>query len=72
MNKAERQAHKAKMDAIHSENNRIVATGVCPTCGSALKRNLSLTGWWQCEQFGDGQFRKRPLESSCNFQCFTA
>ena len=47
-----------------------VSRGICPTCGGKLKRNLSMTGWWQCEQFGAENFRKDPTRSSCNFQGF--
>ncbi len=65
------KCHKEKMDRIRSEASRIVATGKCPDCGANLKRNLALTGWWQCEQFGAEGFRKDSSKPSCNFQCFT-
>lgn len=32
---------------------------------------VALTGWWQCEQYGAEQFRKRPQEPSCSWQGFT-
>ena len=51
-------------------NREIVAKGVCPDCGRGLKRNLALTGWWQCEQFGAVGFRKDSESPSCNFQTF--
>ena len=54
-----------------AEARAIVATGTCPTCGAKLKANLSLAGWWQCEQFGAVGFRKNPAAPSCNFQTFT-
>ena len=44
------ECHKRDMEAIHAANVAIVATGKCPQCGGALKRNLSSAGWWQCEQ----------------------
>jgi hypothetical protein len=70
--KAKEQAESiARMNAIRLETQRIVATGKCPKCGSALKRNFSLTGWWQCEQNGAEMFRKRPDEPSCSWQGFT-
>ncbi len=41
----------ARREAYLAESRRIVATGRCPDCGSSLKRNNALFGWWQCEQF---------------------
>jgi hypothetical protein len=60
-----------RIAVAHAEAKAIVATGQCPTCGDALKRNLSLAGWWQCAQLGAVGFRKDPSRPSCNFQCFT-
>jgi hypothetical protein len=57
--------------AAQAETRRIVATGVCPTCGGALKRNLSLAGWYQCEQLGAVGFRKDASKPSCSWQGFT-
>lgn len=51
-------------------NLKIVSNGVCPLCGGKLKRNLSLAGWWQCEQIGAEIFRKDPSKPSCSFQLF--
>lgn len=65
--KCERE-HRAKAFA---EARAIVSTGKCPTCGETLKRNLSLSGWYQCVQFGAVGFRKDPSKPSCNFQTFT-
>ena len=48
-----------------------VSRGICPTCGGKLKRNLSMTGWWQCEQLGAEIIRKDATRPSCNFQGFT-
>ena len=55
----------------HAEAKRIVVTGKCPQCGHALKRNLSLTGWWQCEQYGADTHRAFPDLPACSFQTFT-
>lgn len=52
-------------------NREIVARHKCPQCGGEIRRNLSLAGWWQCEQFGAPQFRKMPELPPCNWQCFT-
>jgi hypothetical protein len=55
---------------IRAANQQVVDTGRCPTCGAGLKRNLALTGWWQCEQLGAEGFRKDSSKPSCSFQCF--
>lgn len=60
-----------RMNAAREEVRRIVATGVCPQCGRKLKRNLSMTGWWQCSQFGAIGFRADPEQPSCSWQGFT-
>jgi len=65
---AEALEHLAQIQAA---TRAVVATGKCPECGSKLRRNLSITGWWQCEQFGSEQFRARPQEKSCQWQGFT-
>lgn len=59
-----------------SEERRVkalahVTRGTCPRCGSPLRRNLALAGWWQCEQFGTEGFRARSNDPSCEFQTFT-
>ncbi len=71
INAQQRAASKARMEAAYAEARLIVATGKCPRCGSALKRNLSITGWWQCEQFGAPTFRKRPNDPQCGWDCMT-
>lgn len=60
----------AKERARKEEDTKIVRSGKCPTCGAALKRNLALTGWWQCEQFGAVGFRKDGSKPSCSWQTF--
>lgn len=71
MTAAERKAQKARLNQLREEAREIVRDGSCPQCGSELRRNTSLHGWWQCEQFGSTAFRARPDEPSCSFQCFT-
>ena len=61
----------ASMEASFVAARAIVATRKCPHCGSGLRRNLSLTGWWQCEQYGSPTFRARPSEPGCGWQTFT-
>ena len=62
---------KDRLDALRTEARAIVRTGKCPRCGAALRRNLSLSGWWQCEQLGAEGFRKDASRPSCSFDCFT-
>lgn len=67
-------ARKASMERIaraQAETRAVVATGKCPYCASGLSRNLSLTGWWQCEQYGAEGFRKDSSKPSCSWQGFT-
>lgn len=71
MTKAEKAAEKAKREARVAEAKAIVATGVCPQCGCGLRRNLALSGWWMCQQYGSEGFRKDDSKPSCSFQTFT-
>jgi ribosomal protein L37AE/L43A len=64
-------AHRARMAELKAIAQAIVATGACPTCGAALRRNLSLAGWWQCSQLGAEGFRADASKPSCSFQTFT-
>lgn len=61
----------ARIAAAIAEAGAIVATGKCPTCGRALRRNWSLAGWWQCSQFGAPTFRADPAAPPCGWQAFT-
>ena len=65
-----RRSKTNRLDEIKAANAKILAAGKCPRCGSKLKRNLAITGWWQCAQFGAEGFRARKHEPSCNFQAF--
>lgn len=60
-----------RQEAAKAEFRAHVARGTCPVCGAKLQRNLSLAGWWQCEQLGAANFRKDASKPSCNFQGFT-
>jgi hypothetical protein len=64
--------HKQRMAEIHARNITIVQSGVCPECGSGLRRNTALKGWWQCECYGRDDFRAPEYRGKpdCNFQCF--
>lgn len=67
------QKHRDRMAQVHAEARAIVATGVCPDCGTALRRNLGLHGWWQCDAYGHPDFRRpeNRQKPDCAFQCFT-
>lgn len=69
---AERKARAERIAKAQADTLAVVETGRCPVCGSGLKRNLAIKGWWQCEQYGDGHFRARPAEPGCSWQGFTA
>ena len=69
--KAARTASLERIQKAQEETRAIVAKGACPTCGAGLVRNLSLTGWWQCEQLGAEGFRKDASRPSCSWQGFT-
>jgi ribosomal protein L37AE/L43A len=77
MTKQERAAKKAELAAslkrireTQEETRAIVATGKCPQCGRPLRRNWSMTGWWQCVQFGAVGFRENSTQPPCNWQGF--
>lgn len=69
--------HRDRLDSAQrikdgqEEIKKIVATGKCPHCGERLRRNMSMTGWWQCDQLGAENFRVRPNDPPCNWQGFT-
>lgn len=71
MKAIERAASRARIEAAHAETRAIVAAGKCPLCGGKPKRNLSIAGWFQCEQLGAVGFRKDASKPSCRWQGFT-
>ena len=62
---------KARMEKSRAECKAVVASGKCPRCQSPLRRNLALTGWWQCSQYGSDGFRKDSTKPACDWQGFT-
>ena len=66
-----RKCHREKMAASYAKGQAIVDSGKCPDCGSGLRHNNSMLGWWQCEQYGAEGFRARPNDPACSFQTFT-
>lgn len=69
--RAAQAASEARIRAEHEITKTVVASGKCPFCHAGVKRNNSLTGWWQCEQFGAEQFRKDSTKPPCSWQGFT-
>lgn len=69
--KAEKQRQIARIEAAHAAARLVVSTGKCPQCGASLRRNLALTGWWQCSQYGADGFRADSGKPSCSWQGFT-
>ena len=67
-----RDCHKRKLEEHYAEARKVVEAGKCPKCGSGLRRNTSMTGWWQCEQLGAETHRARPNEPPCSWQAFTS
>ncbi len=55
----------------HADTCAVVKTGKCPICGGALRQNLSIFGWWQCENLGAIGFRKDASKPECTWQGFT-
>jgi hypothetical protein len=68
---AARAASEARIQKAQAETREIVAAGKCPACAAGIRRNLSLAGWYQCEQFGAEGFRKDPTKPPCTWQGFT-
>lgn len=66
----QRKEDNERLEAIRAANRVIVSSGTCPLCGGTLRRNLSLTGWFQCEQLGAEGFRKDSSRPSCSWQAF--
>lgn len=67
----ERAAQMARIEQARTETRAIVAAGKCPICGSKPRRNLSMAGWYQCEQLGAIGFRKDASKPSCSWQGYT-
>lgn len=65
--------HAAKMAESIATARRVVATGKCPDCGSPLRRNSALAGWWQCAGYGQPEYRRAEDRAvpHCLFQTFT-
>lgn len=62
---------KARLEMLQVQARATVATGRCPDCGAGIRRNMSMTGWYQCEQYGADGFRKDSNKPACAWQAFT-
>jgi hypothetical protein len=71
MTRAEKERIRMRREAQYAEARAIVATGKCPRCGMPIRRNSSMTGWYQCSQFGAEGFRADATQPSCEWQVFT-
>jgi len=65
-----KETWETKRIAIWVENQIIVDSGKCPICGTELRRNNSMHGWWQCAQLGAVNFRRDPSKPSCSWEGF--
>ena len=63
-----REQERARRVALRESGLAILATGKCPICGSPFRRNLALSGWYQCSQFGAVGFRADSTKPSCDYQ----
>jgi len=71
----ERRLQKLEQEKRRQAREAEVALALkngCPCCGAPIRRNLALTGWWQCSQFGAVGFRADPDKPACSWQTFTA
>ena len=66
-----KKCYVEKITALKVKACAIVKTGKCPDCGSPLRRNLALAGWWQCSQYGSEDRRLDSSKPGCGFQTFT-
>jgi predicted nucleic acid-binding Zn finger protein len=61
--------YAAKRMSQLRDAHAVVVNGICPTCGTKLYRNSSLTGWYQCGHVGAVGFQ-RETGAHCDFQIF--
>ena len=67
----EKKRMAERIAAAHAEALAAWNSNRCPECGRGIRRNLALSGWVQCEQYGAEGFRKDPNAPSCDWQGFT-
>jgi hypothetical protein len=69
---AERKASAERRIQSLIRNKAILVGRVCPVCGCGLRRNMSMTGWWQCNALGAVGFQTGDGigKTPCHFQFF--
>ena len=71
MTKAEREEMDRRIAEAQQAARAVVAANCCPQCGRKVRRNLAITGWVQCVQYGAVGFRADSAAPSCSWQGFT-
>jgi hypothetical protein len=61
----------ARIEKARAQAQGALRRNQCPTCNRPVRRNLALTGWVQCSQFGAPEFRAEPSQPACSWQGFT-
>lgn len=61
----------ARVERDRQEARTAIQTNRCPQCGRPVRRNLSITGWIQCSQFGADTHRADKSQPACPWQGFT-
>lgn len=64
---AARKASQLRIAQAQAEARKACVEG-CPLCGRAVRHNLALTGWVQCQGYGAEGFR---TGAPCEWQGFT-
>ena len=65
-------AQQQRIEAAQREAQEAARDCRCPKCGRPVRRNLALSYWIQCSQFGAPNFRADPQSPKCSWQGFTA
>lgn len=71
-NEMVRKQRNERIARAQAEAGAALAANKCPQCGGGVRRNLALTGWVQCEQFGAVGFRKDASKPACSWQGFVS
>lgn len=69
---AAKQAAEARREAVLLEGRTAIQLNKCPRCGRPVRRNLALTGWVQCSQYGADGFRADSSQPECEWKGFYA
>lgn len=66
--KAQKKAEKLARATRNAKDLEVAANGKCPRCGTALRQNLSLFFWYQCEASGDRRAPEFAGLPKCGYQ----